>query len=242
MALALLPLLGGCATKRDVRDLRTEIDALRAAQDSALREIQRQNRMMLDSLSGQGVRTRGDLANRLLAIERQLVQVQELTGQGQQRITELREELNARARTLEAQSSARADTTGAAPPGNPEELFNAALASLRRGSLVTARAGFEEFLRLHPQHRLAGEAQFYVGESHSEAKDVPQALQAYARVLESHPTSPKAPTALYRAGTLEAARGNRAEARTLFGRVVQSYPDSPEAGLARTELRRLGRR
>ncbi|HET6765110.1 MAG TPA: hypothetical protein VFH27_15600, partial [Longimicrobiaceae bacterium] len=80
LAAALLaPALSGClATQRDVRDLRAQLDQVRSSQDrqtQTLAEIQRQSRMMLDSLSSQNVRARGDMANRLLQLERQLVQI-----------------------------------------------------------------------------------------------------------------------------------------------------------------------
>jgi tol-pal system protein YbgF len=239
---ALLPLLGACATRKDVRLLREEVTALRAAQDSSLRVIQRQNRMVLDSLSSQQTRTRGDLMGRIAQLDRQVGQVRELAGEGQQRVAELAEriarEREEAARQAAATAPAQPDTATAVP-ANPEEVYNAALASLRRGSLVTARAGFQEFLRLAPQHRLAADAHFYVGETYAEGKDVEQALAAYARVVQQHPSSPRAATALYRSGTLEAARGNRTKARDFFSRVVQSHANSPEAPLARRELQRL---
>lgn len=242
LLLALLP-LGACATKRDVRELRAEVASLREAQESALRDMQRGNREMLDSLSRQGLRTRGDVLNRIGQMEGQLSQVREMTGQGQQELQQLREQLRARERELEAarRAAAAAATDTAAPPApeaDPEELFSTALESFRRGSMTTARAGFQEFLRANPQHRRAGEALFYVGETYAE-RDPARAIQLYAQVVRDHPTSPRAPAALYRAGTLEAARGNRSEARTLFSRVVQSYPRSQEAELSRQELRKL---
>lgn len=244
-ALLLLPLLGACATKRDVRDLRDEMAAMRAAQDSALREMQRQNRLMLDSIASQNARLRGDISNRFLQVDRQLVQIQELTGQGQQRLAELREQINSQAREAARQTEAAPAGTDTAPAGgsdaSADELYNTSLASLRRGSLQTARAGFQEFLRAYPQHRLAPDALFYVGETYNEGKDVQQALQTYAQVVQRYPASSKAPTALYRAGTVEAQRGNRTEARALFNRVVQQYPRAPEAALAKDQLSKLGR-
>lgn len=252
--LLLLPLLGACATKRDLRDLRDEISTMRASQDSVLRLLmqeQRRQRAMLDTISDQQLRTRGDIANRILQIDRQLVQIQELTGQGQQRLAELREQLNARQQELarQADSASRADTTaspaagnaGAAAGAGAEELYNTSLAALRRGSLQTARAGFQEFLRTNPQHRLAPDALFYVGETYNEARDPDQALLVYAQVVQRYPASSRAPTALYRAGTVEAGRGNRTQARTLFDRVVRAYPRSPEAPMARDQLQRLAR-
>lgn len=247
LALGLVPLLGACATKRDVRDLRDEMAAMRAAQDSAFREVQRQNQALVDSLADQNARLRGDLNNRFLQVDRQLVQIQELTGQGQQRLQELREQIDARARqeaARQAEAAAAGSDTAASSGGSTagaDELYNTSMASLRRGSLQTARAGFQEFLRAHPGHRLAPDALFYVGETYNEGKDVQNALQTYAQVVQRHPASPRAATALYRAGTIEAGRGNRTEARALFNRVVQSYARSPEATLARDQLAKLPR-
>lgn len=243
-ALLVVPLLGACATKRDVRDLRDEMAAMRASQDSVLRTMQRDNRTFLDSIAGQNARLRGDMAARFLQVDRQLVQIQELTGQGQQRLAELREQINSRAQQDAAPRQPESAGSDAAPAGSgatADELYETSLASLRRGSLQTARAGFQEFLRAHPGHRLAPDALFYVGETYNEAKDVTNALQTYAQVVQRYPSSPRAPTALYRAGTIEAGRGNRTEARALFNRVVQSYARSPEATLARDQLQRLGR-
>lgn len=236
-ALLLLPLLGACATKRDLRDLRTEV---RTGQEDMLRELRRQNELLLDSLSRQDVRTRGDLMNRLLQLERQMVQIQELSGQSQQRLSDLREQIDARAR----EAAAATDTSRTAAPasaGDPQELFNTSLAALRRNSLSTARSGFGEFLRNFPQHPLASDAQFHIGESYAEA-DPERALQAYARVVQQYPGSAKAPTALYRAGLIEVQRGNRTEARTLFNQVVRAYPRSTEATSAREQLQSLGNR
>jgi tol-pal system protein YbgF len=230
----LLPVLAGCATKRDLRDLRTEIDDLRTAQAGQLREIQQQNRQILDSLVYHNTRMRGDVANRFTEVERQLVQIQELTGQSQRRLNELREQVSRREEV--------GGPGGVAPAAPPEEIYNAALAALRRGSHTTARMGFEEFLRNYPQHELSADAQFHIGESFQEGTDPVRALEAYGRVLEQHPNSPRAPTALYRAGVIERQRGNADRARTMFNQVVTAYPRSPEVALAREQLQQMGRR
>jgi tol-pal system protein YbgF len=238
VAVVIFPVLTGCATKRDLRDLRVEVDSLRQSQATMLLNIQRQNQQLLDSLMAQNTRMRGDFANRFTDVDRQLVQIQELTGQSQRRLNELREQVG---RREEAFGPADSGVGTAAPAGNPEEMYNAALAALRRGSHSTARAGFEEFLRHFAQHPLASEAQFHIGESFQESRDVVRALEAYGRVLELYPNAPKAPTALYRAGQIEAERGNREAARTMFNQLVTAYPRSVEAPLAREQLQRLGR-
>jgi tol-pal system protein YbgF len=236
LALALLPLLGACATKRDLRDLRAEVQTLQSSNQELLTDVQRQNAQALDSLSSQLLRMRGDFTAQNYQTEQLLVQLMELTGQSQTRLNELREQLRQRGEAMGNGAAA-----GPAAAGNPDEIFNAALASLRRGSFSTARAGFEEFLRSFPRDDRAPEAQFYIGESYFEARDLERAWAAYGRVLELYPASPRASTALYKAALISLQQGNRDRARVMFNQVVSAYPRSEEAPLARQQLQQMGR-
>ena len=245
-----LVISAGCATKRDIRDLRGEMQTDRAAQEALLQElrqeIRRQHTLILDSMTVQDVRLRGDLRNRIVQIERQLIQIQELTGQGQQRLAELRQEMRAQEEALRAAASS--GSSGGSPPGgaagsteagDPLEMFASAEGALQRGSFSTARAGFEEFLRAFPQHQRAPAAQLHIGDAHDRAKEPAAALQAYQRVLELHPNSPQAATALYRAAMVELSRNNRDRARTMFNQLGTAYPRSPEATLAKEQVRKM---
>jgi tol-pal system protein YbgF len=246
-SLAIVPLLAGCfATKQDMEDLRLEMQSSRTAQEQQIRRLIDRTEAMLDSLATQNNRLRGDLANRLVQIERQLVQIQELSGQSQAQLTELRRQINQRAeearRAAEA-AQAAADTTGEgggedASPEDAQALYDAALGAYRRGSMSTARQGFEEFLRAAPGHRQAADAQFYVGETY--AREPERAIAAFDRVLERYPDSQRAPTALLRIGKIELERGNRTQARARFNQLVRAYPRSESATEARRELQRLG--
>lgn len=236
--LVLVPLLGACATKRDLSDLRTEMEAMRASQDALLREIARQNEMLMDSVSVKDVRLRGDILNRLLQMERQLVQIQELTGQGQQRLVEMRQELR---RQEESMRTVGPLEGGAAPVGggNADELYAAAEGALMRGSFSSARTGFQALVQSFPQHERAPQAQLGIGETYEKSSEAERALEAYRQVTELYPESPAAPTALLRSGRIEAGRNNRGEARTIFNQLIAGYPESPEAATAREELAEL---
>jgi tol-pal system protein YbgF len=246
----LLPFAAGCvATKQDVEQLRLDMAGQRAQQDSLFRVLMARTEAMLDSLSDQNVRLRGDFANRLLAIDRQLVQIQELSGQNQAQLAGLRQQIEqsateARRAQEAAAAAARDDADGGdeAAAGDPQELYDAALGALRRGSVGTARTGFEEFLRANPQHRLAADAQYNIGQGYEQGREPANAITAYGRVVELYPTSARAPAALLRMGRLELGRGNRTEARARFNAIISRYARSPEAGEARTELQRMGTR
>ena len=183
----------------------------------------------------------GDVRTDMTDVQRQLVQIQELTGQSQQRLTELRGQLQARAAVPAAVAAAGGDTTAGAlrapAGGDPgaEELYAVSLQQLRRGSPNTARAGFSRLLADFPDHPRAADAQFFIGETWEESQP-DSAAGAYELVIRNHPDSRHAPTALYRLGLMAERRGDRRAAQVYYSRVIAGYPRSEEAQLARTKL------
>jgi len=266
----LVPFLAaGCALRSDVTKLRLQLDAqqLAAARaDSAnranLAAIARQVQSVLDSLAAQQAMLaafRGDLRVQLYNVEQQLVAVQELTGQSQQRLTELRTQLEQRSEQIAAQAPAAAppvpSAAGAAPPAgpgqaaaaapasaepSPDQLMELGLQQLRRGSPATARTAFAEFLKAYPLHARAGDAWFFTGEAWNADQRPDSAAAAYQQVVQHFPTSGHMPAALYKLGLIAVQKGNKDEARAEFNRLVASFPLSDEAALARDQLRSLG--
>jgi tol-pal system protein YbgF len=215
-------------------------DSARAAQLTQV--IQMQQRVM-DSLtnSRRAVgQLRGDLASDLYNIQQQLVQLQELTGQSQQRLRELRTQLEARGEQMS--STTPGDT--AAPPAqstaSADQMYEASLAQLRRGSNSTARQGLREMLRTYPTSERAGDALYFIGQSFA-AENPDSAAVYYEQVIQKHPSSSRAASALYNLGLVAERRKETRKARETYQRVVQKYPQSDEAALARDRLKALGR-
>jgi tol-pal system protein YbgF len=255
--------LGGCATRGDVQRLENAVLLLRAESErrdsahiAALRDLGMINKQTGDSVAAiraQIAQIKGDLSGELYSIQQQLVQVQELTGQSQQRLTELRTQLEAREEQIavttppnptrdSAVAAAAASTPQTLAPGAPtaDQIYQASLAQLRKGSLNTARTGFRELLRLYPQSPRSADALYFVGESYA-AERPDSALAYYQQVVDRFTTSPRAATALYKMGLLAEQQRDNVAARRHYQKVVQSYPQSDEAALARDRLNSLGR-
>lgn len=246
--------VAGCVSKGDVQMVQGEVALLRAEvarRDSAraadLDEVIRLQRQVMDSLAA-GRRAvaqlKGDLGTDLYNIQQQLVQLQELTGQSQQRLTELRTRLEARGAQMETTAPPMpGDSARPMPDGgtaSADQMYEASLAQLRRGSLSTARLGLREMLRLHPTSERAPDALYFIGQSF--ASENPDSAAAYYRqVVDKHPTSPRAASALYNLGLLAERRRDTAGAREAYQRVAEKYPQSDEAALARDRLKALGR-
>jgi tol-pal system protein YbgF len=242
--------LVGCVSKGDLQRVQDDIalfkaetarrDSARAAQLTDLIRVQQR---IMDSLttSRRAVgQLRGDLASDLYNIQQQLVQLQELTGQSQQRLSELRTQLEARGEQIASAApgdTARATTSSAA---SADQMYEASLAQLRRGSTSTARLGLREMLRVYPNSERAGDALYFIGQSFA-AENPDSARAYYEQVVQKYPTSSRAGSALYNLGLIAERRKETRKAREAYQRVVQRYPQSDEAALARDRLRALGR-
>jgi tol-pal system protein YbgF len=242
--------LSGCVTKGDVQRVQDDValfkaesarrDSARAAQ---LGEVIRVQQRIMDSLttSRKAVgQLRGDLASDLYNIQQQLVQLQELTGQSQQRLSELRTQLEARGEQIATSSSSDTAKPGAASAASADQMYEASLAQLRRGSTSTARLGLREMLRLYPTSERAGDALYFIGQSYA-AESPDSAAAYYEQVVQKYPASSRAGSALYNLGLLAERRKDTKKAKDAYQRVVQKYPQSDEAALARDRLKALGR-
>jgi tol-pal system protein YbgF len=242
--------LVGCVTKGDVQRVQDDValfkaesarrDSVRAVQ---LTELIRVQQRVMDSLtsSRRAVgQLRGDLASDLYNIQQQLVQLQELTGQSQQRLSELRTQLEARGEQIASAAPSDTSRPAASAAASADQMYEASLAQLRRGSTSTARLGLREMLRVYPTSERAGDALYFIGQSFA-AENPDSAAAYYQQVIQKHPTSSRASSALYNLGLLAERRKDTKRARDAYQRVVQRYPQSDEAALARDRLKALGR-
>ena len=249
--------LSGCVSKSDLQLVQGEVALLRAEtlrRDSTraaqLTEVIQMQRQIMDSLTTTRrtvAQIKGDVSQDLYNIQQQLVQLQELTGQSQQRLSELRTQLEARAaQENESPAPAGAPAPGdsaqpsAGAPAPADAMYEASLAQLRRGSTTTARLGLREMLKNYPNSPRAPDALYFIGQSF--AADNPDSAGAYySQVVDQYPTATRAPSALYNLGLLAERRKDNAKAKDAYQRVVQKYPQSDEAALARDRLKALGR-
>ena len=212
------------------------------------------------ALADRVTRLQGDVRGDLFQMNQQLLQIQELSGQSQRRLQELRSSLEARQQEVapvtpvtppsptprDSAAAPGAQTPPAATPSGPatgspgpNQLFQSSREQLSRGSPGSARRGFEELLRLYPTSDVAGEAQYWIGVSFELEGNAAAADTAYATAVTKYPQSSTAASALYKRALILQKRGNIALARTALNDVVRRYPRSDEAQLARDRLRTL---
>jgi len=255
-ARALAPTLAlvaaGClASKQDVALLQSEMQSVRDATvrsdsarrlqvDQVLAQVMRSNDSVR-ALSARLAKLQADVANDHYEMGRQILQIQELSGQSQRRLQELRASLEERSQAA-AQPVPGDTARGAAAAGpGPGQLFQSSLDQLRRGSIGVARSGFEELLKSYPNSEDAPEAMIYIAETYAAERNQVAADSVYGLVVQRYPKSPKAATALYKRALVLKSAGQNAAARAALEQVVREFPRSDEASLAREQLRTLAK-
>jgi len=135
----------------------------------------------------------------------------------------------------------------------PQDIYQAAYIDFSKGSYPLAMAGFREFLRRYPDHPLAGNAQYWIGEGYfSQARaaanagqaervgqELESAVQEFRKVLANYPRSEKAPTALYKEALALIDLKQPAVAQQRLEYLVANFPQAEETPLARERLNSL---
>src|SRR5690606_9417707 len=142
-----------------------------------------------------------------------------------------------------------ATTAPAAPatpyvlPGNtPDEQYQHAFGLLRQANYAEAERALTAFIERNPASPLAGNAQYWLGETHYVRGDYQKAAVAFAEGYKSYPDSGKAPDNLLKLGMSLGEIGARQDACTALNQLDKQFPGAPAniKERAAVERQRLG--
>lgn len=131
---------------------------------------------------------------------------------------------------------------GTLPSGSASKQYNFAFGLLKEADYPAAEEALRAFVRQHPDSALAGDAQYWLGETYYARHQYRQAASAFAEGYRRYPKGPKAPEDLLKLGMALARGGEHRNACLAFAQLDHDFPRSAAAVKARavTEKRRLG--
>ena len=145
----------------------------------------------------------------------------------------------------------RPNTQAAAPPplappsaaapaaaAGADQLYNDAFKKLQDGDYAGAERGFKAFLQSNPKHTLAGNAQYWLGETYYARRDYQNAMTAFAEGYKVYKGSPKGPDNLLKLGVTLAVLGRKPDACAVFAKFSQDYPRATDLQKRRVEQER----
>lgn len=105
-----------------------------------------------------------------------------------------------------------------------------------QGEFSQSRELFTKFIQQYPNHSLAINAMYWVGETYYGDKKYENAILQFQDVIQKYPQHPKVPAALMKQGLAFYALGDVRNARVILQKVVEQYPATPEADKAQERL------
>ncbi len=130
---------------------------------------------------------------------------------------------------------------GSSASGDPEAIYERSYESLLRRQFNDAEVGFRSFLEQHRDHSLAGNAQYWLGETYYVQGDYKQAAQAFLSGYRDFPKSRKAVDSLLKLGLSLNRLGQKEQACAAYMQVGSQFPKAAEARKrAQSEIKRAG--
>ena len=113
------------------------------------------------------------------------------------------------------------------PEGTPEEKYDFSIKLLRQGDFAEAERAFREFLSAHGNHELAGNAQYWLGETFYVRGEFEQAARAFLEGYQKYKANKKAPDSLLKLGMSLINLNQKKEACATFDQLTSEFTKAP---------------
>ena len=115
------------------------------------------------------------------------------------------------------------------PDSSPKEQYEFAISFLKVGDYETAEFALKEFVDLNSNHELAGNAQYWYGETFRVRQLYQDAATAYLDGYQKYPKSSKAPVNLLKLGVMLVQIGEKTQGCSMILGVKDQYPKANQS-------------
>ena len=121
------------------------------------------------------------------------------------------------------------------PDTSPEKQYEFAVSFIKVGDYETAELALREFVDTHPEHKLAGNAQYWYGETFRVRQLYQDAATAYLNGYQKYPKSSKAPVNLLKLGVMLVQIGEKEQGCSMILGVKDQYPKAKQSVIQKAE-------
>ncbi len=115
------------------------------------------------------------------------------------------------------------------PAGTEKQQYSYAQKLVTKGQYAKAEVALGEFLKRYPKANLAGNAQYWLGQTYYVRKMYTRATRAFLEGYNNYPKSQKAPAFLLKIGMSLNAMGEKSDACDAYRELASRFPDSMES-------------
>jgi len=121
------------------------------------------------------------------------------------------------------------------PDASPEKQYEFAVSFIKVGDYETAELALREFVDTNPKHKLAGNAQYWYGETFRVRQLYQDAATAYLNGYQKYPKSSKASVNLLKLGVMLVQIGEKEQGCSMILGVKDQYPEAKQSVIQKAE-------
>ena len=121
------------------------------------------------------------------------------------------------------------------PDASPENQYKFAVSFIKIGDYETAELALREFVDNNPKHQLAGNAQYWYGETFRVRQLYQDAATAYLDGYQKYPKSKKAPVNLLKLGVMLVQIGEKEQGCSMILGIKDQYPKANQSVIQKAE-------
>tara|TARA_Y100000590_G_scaffold435809_1_gene555666 strand:+ start:1237 stop:2202 length:966 start_codon:yes stop_codon:yes gene_type:complete len=121
------------------------------------------------------------------------------------------------------------------PDSSPEKQYDFAVSFIKVGDYETAELALREFVDDNKQHELAGDAQYWYGETFRVRQLYQDAATAYLDGYQKYPKSKKAPINLLKLGVMLVQIGEKEQGCSMILGVKDQYPKANQSVIQKAQ-------
>jgi tol-pal system protein YbgF len=121
----------------------------------------------------------------------------------------------------------------------PENLYKQGLDALNNGEAEKSREMLAKFKEQFPDHKLAANAGYWIGETYYREKNYEQAVLEFQKVIKDYPGKEKVPAAMLKQGMAFKELADLKSARFVLKELIEKFPRAEEIGAAKDALSKL---
>jgi len=121
------------------------------------------------------------------------------------------------------------------PDTSPEEQYKFAVSFIKVGDYETAELALREFVETNANHKLAGNAQYWYGETFRVRQLYQDAASAYLDGYQKYPKSTKAPVNLLKLGVMLVQIGEKEQGCSMILGIKAQYPKANQSIIQKAE-------
>lgn len=241
----LLVSLSGCATSRQIDELKAQIQNVESQNRQTQKMVGRIDTVIVEGAEADK-RLRNEISVTVSELQRQISTLLENYNDMMQRIDELARQqvtisrLKSSSGSWPSESVSPSGTQGTEQPSiDCSSTYDESFIQVRRGEYEKAIEGFRKFLSNCPKNELVENAYYWIGECYYYLEKYDQAVTEFEYLIDNYRSSVNTSRALYKLGRSKQELGQKDEAKKIFRQLVDEYPGTLEEEQAKERLKDL---